>query len=85
MRDQRKEFISDTALLIWVFVSGICTIGCILISAFIHYLIYDCWIMYQHQLAGGNCSSAISIPVAIGIPVIAGLIIGTLITRKILK
>jgi hypothetical protein len=41
--------------------------------------------MYQHQLAGGKCRADLNIELVIAIPVILGIVIGTVLTRKIIK
>ena len=85
MSRQKKEFISDKTLLTWLFVTVIAGIGCLLITSVIVYAIYDCWIMYQHQLAGGVCSADLNMELVIAIPIVLGIVIGTILTRKIIK
>ena len=85
MAGQRKEFIADKTLLTWLMASAFATIGCMLVTAVIIYMIYDCWIMCQHQLAGGSCGPDVNIPLVIAIPIVFGLVIGTVLTRKTIK
>jgi H+/Cl- antiporter ClcA len=85
MTSQRKEFISDKTLLTWIMLCAVSTISCLLITAVIVYVIYDCWIMYQHQLAGGSCGPDVNIAVIIAIPIALGLLIGSLLTHRIIK
>ena len=65
--------------------SVITGISCLLITSVVVFAIYDCWIMYQHQLAGGRCSVDLNMELVIAIPVILGVIIGTILTRKIVN
>lgn len=85
MSTLRKEIISEQTLLAWLASSAFSTIVYILISAVVVYLTFDCWIMYQHQLAGGSCGPEVNMTFAIGIPVLLGLITGTVLARKISK
>lgn len=85
MSRQKDEFISDKTLLIWLFLSVISSIACLLVTAVVVYVIYDCWIMYQHQLAGGVCDAGLSQGVVIAIPIVLGVIVSTVLTRKLIK
>ena len=62
----KKEIISEKTLLIWIFSAAISGIACLLITVFVVYLKYDCWIMYQHQLAGGTCDADINLEIVSG-------------------
>ena len=81
----RSTFISDKTLLVGIISVALCVIGFELTTAVVVYVLYDCWIMYQHQLAGRNCIDRININVIFMIPLVFGLISGILLTRKILK
>jgi len=85
MSHLQKEFISDKTLLTWIMLCTFSSIGCMLITAVVVYIIYDCWIMYRHQLAGGTCNLDVNTPLVFFIPIVLGLIIGTVLTRKITK
>lgn len=85
MSDKKKEFISDKTMLIWIMVSAVSTIIFLLITTFIAYLIFDCWIMFQHQLAGGSCGPGVNLLKIISIPVTLGFVTGALLTRKIVR
>ncbi len=82
MSFHKKEIISEKTLLTWIFYSVISTIACLLITAFVVYLKYDCWIMYQHQLAGGSCSPDLNQLLVFSIPAGLGLVIGTVLALK---
>ena len=81
----KKDLISDRTLLIWLFTTVITGIGFSLITAVVIYMMYDCWIMYQHQLAGGKCSADVNIELITAIPITLGVVVGTILTRKIIK
>jgi hypothetical protein len=81
----KKEIISEKTLLTWILSAAISTIVCLLITVFVVYLKYDCWLMYQHQLAGGTCDADINLEIVSAIPIVLGFIIGTILTIKITK
>lgn len=85
MSRDKKEFLSDKTLLIWILLSAISSIFCSLVTDFIVYLVSGCWIMFQHQLAGGSCSAELNMGLIIPIPLVLGLIIGTVLTRRAVK
>lgn len=85
MSDKKKEIISDRALLVWVFTVSFASIVLLLLTAIIAYLIFDCWIMFQHQLAGGTCGPDVNVLIVISIPIVLGIFVGTLLTRKIIQ
>ena len=85
MSVKKKEIISDRTLLIWMFTVTFTGIVFLLPTAIIAYFIFDCWIMFQHQLAGGKCEADVNVLMVLSIPIALGILIGTLITRKIIQ
>jgi hypothetical protein len=85
MSGKKKEFISDRTLLIWIFTVTFTGIVLLLPTAIIAYFIFDCWIMFQHQLAGGRCGPDVNVLMILSIPMALGVLIGTLLTQKIIQ
>jgi hypothetical protein len=85
MNDKKRELISDRALLIWIFTVTFTGIVFLLATAIIAYFIFDCWIMFQHQLAGGSCEPDVNVLMILSIPMALGVLIGALLTRKIIQ
>ena len=80
-----KQIVSEKTLLTWLFMSVISSLVCELITVVIVYLIYGCWITYAHDLAGGECSADFNKTLVYAAPIVIGVIIGTLLTRKAIK
>jgi len=81
----RNNFVTGSTLLLWVLMSAISTLGCLLIASATIYLNYDCWIMYQDQLTSGSCGPGYSQGFILSIAIVLGLIIGTFFTCKLTK
>jgi len=80
-----KQIISEKTLLIWLLMSVISSLVCELITVVIVYLFYGCWITFAHDLAGGKCSADFNQVIVYAAPVVIGVIIGTVLTRKVIS
>jgi hypothetical protein len=77
-----KEIISEKTLLIWLICTVLSGIALMLVFSMIIYSIYGCWPLGGYR-AGGSCLSNLPHIFFYFLPSILGIIIGTLLTRKI--
>lgn len=80
----RNSYVSGSSLLLWVLMSAISTLGCLLIASMYYYFNYDCWIMYQ-QHVDGSCAVGYNQSAILSAAITLGLIIGTIATCKLSK
>jgi hypothetical protein len=79
-----REIISEKTMLVWLICTVLSGIALMLVFSMIIYLIYGCWPVGGYR-AGGSCLSNLPHLSFYFLPSILGIIIGTLLTRKITR
>ena len=82
MSKKRKEIISEKTVVIWLLSCVLISIICSMFDTIVIYFIYDCWMF--RQVGTDSCSGKIP-QFIFFIPSVIGLVVGTILTRKIVK
>ncbi len=78
-----KEIISEKTIIIWLVASAASTILALLLSSIIVYLIYDCWPLTKYQVLDNICLIKLEPNYLKFIPILFGIIFGTILTFKL--
>lgn len=81
----KKEVISERIIMLWLGLTVASSIVCILIAGLFVYFIYDCWPIGRYQMNEGTCLSKVQPDILYFLPMIAGILIGTVLTRVMRK
>ena len=81
----KKKIISERTIIIWLGLTVASSIVCILIAGLFVYIIYDCWPIGRYQMNEGNCLLNVQPEILHFLPMIAGIILGTVLTRMLKK
>ena len=79
-----KTVVSEKAVLLWIIMCAIATIVSALLGGVIIYFIYDCWPVTRIQF-GGSCLSKIQPGFLQFLPLVTGVVAGSMATVKLLK
>ena len=82
MSKLNENVISEKTLILWLFLSAISTIACMLVSAVVVFFVYDCWPIERYPTGEGLCLSRVKPPSLVFVPMIIGVLMGSLLTRK---
>jgi len=77
-----KNIISEKALLLWVIYTFAATLVSLLVASIIIYFVYDCWPLSRYQFNGGICLEKIQPHYIKFIPIIFGIISGSILAFK---
>ena len=81
----RKQIVSEKTIILWLVLTVASSMACILIAGLLVYLIYDCWPIGRSLTGENACLSKIQPDILHFLPMILGILIGTVLTRIIIK
>lgn len=75
-----RQVISEQSIILWLLYTVAASIVSILIAGVIVYALYDCWPVTRYLPGSNACLANIKPDYLVFAPIMAGLIIGTLLT-----
>ena len=77
-----KDIVSEKTLILWLVISSVTTGLCILAGGVVVWLIFDCWPIGSIFQKAGSCLNKVQPPALQFLPVVIGVILGTILTIK---
>jgi len=77
-----KNIVSEKTILLGLIYTFVATLGCLFVFSIGIYLIYDCWPLSRYQFNSGICLENIQPQYLKFIPIVLGVLLGTIFTIK---
>ena len=78
-----KDIVSEKTLILWLVMSSVTTGLCVLVGGVVVLLIFDCWPIGSIVQLEGSCLNKVQPPALQLLPLVIGVILGTILTTKV--